>query len=166
MLAQKRRSRAIQPTRPLAPGRQGASDHGIHDPTGANDPLSRSPRSGGAPKGNQNARKHGFHSRQRAGELEPAHSALTRHRAPDLGELLSKSGGDDLTAEIRTLRVLIDRALDDGASLEEIAVGFQLLIRAVSANHRMSKRARADLTDALAEVIERLGGQMGLDPTR
>ena len=106
------------------------------------------PGSGGQPA-NQNARKHGFYSRN----LPPG-------AQPDYQEALEIEGLDQ---EIALLRVLIEQNVQEGASIEEINKGMDILVRAVSAQYRMSQRAKDSLTNAIADVLERLGAQMGLD---
>lgn len=106
--------------------------------------------SGGQP-GNQNARKHGFYSRR----------IPTDHEA-DYDEALRIEGLDQ---EIALLRVLIDKQLAEGANLEDIAKGMDILVRMVGAQYRMSSKAKASLTDAIAEVLERLGAQFSGVPS-
>lgn len=122
-------------------------------------PLPRHQR--GAPTGNQNARKHGFYARKQP--PAEAQSELTQHRGPFALAL----DATDLTDEIKALRVLVDAELAQSEpDLARIAIGMQLIIRAVSANYRMSARSQETLTQALAKVVEELGGQMGLGGDR
>lgn len=106
-------------------------------------------RPGGQPS-NQNARKHGLYSRQVPLEL-----------GADYQQALNVEGLDQ---EIALLRVYIHNAVAEGADLADIAKGMDILVRAVSAQYRMSQRAKDSLTNAIADVLENLGTQMGLQP--
>ena len=85
----------------------------------------------GAPVGNQNARKHGFYSRTVPAEL-----------AGRIDDALANTT-TSVENEIALLRALIDEALNDGASLSELAHGMTVLRglladqrKAIAANKR------------------------------
>ncbi len=105
----------------------------------------------GAPPGNQNARRHGFDA--------ATHPSGIRDSA-EFREALNVQG---LSGEIATLRVLVDRAVDaSDQDLGTIAKGLEVLTRMVRAQYAMSQRSKDSLSDALADVLEKLGDQMGL----
>ena len=106
-------------------------------------------RSRGGQPGNTNAVKSGFYSRQ----VSPSNESHYR-------EALNVEG---LHEEIALLRVLIAHQIEEGADTGEISKGMEILVRAVSAQYRMSQKAKDSLTNAISDVLERLGGQMGLE---
>ncbi len=108
---------------------------------------------GGAPKGNTNARKHGFHAKPQT------ISTLTKHRG---AFTLASETSLSLHGTILNLRVLLDEAIDDGASIEEMKAGFDLLIRAIGAQHRLNRAEKQTLSDSMAEVLEQMASIMGV----
>ena len=84
--------------------------------------------------------------------------ALTEAERQQLEHAEKVEGFDD---EIATLRVRLRTAIDGHA--EDIPLmlrGIDLLVKAVSAKYRLSKKAEADLADSLANVIRGVGGAL------
>ena len=72
---------------------------------------------------------------------------------------------EGLSKEIAYLRILLDDRMHDEKSppqLMEISKALDSLTRAVRAQYGMSKRAQDSLAGAIASVIEKVGGQLGL----
>jgi len=65
---------------------------------------------------------------------------------------------EGLDQEIAVLRVRLKRALmDNPQDLALIAKGVDMLVKAVSARYKLSPKARRDLADNLANLVENLG---------
>lgn len=94
----------------------------------------------GAPRGNANARKHGFYSPN-----------LPLSDQPLLVEARGIEGLDD---EIALLRVLIDREVAAGADINTVAKGIEIVIRAVATRYRLSGKAREDLLASVLNVLQ------------
>ena len=72
---------------------------------------------------------------------------------------------EGLTREIAYLRILMDDRMQDEADppdLAEIARALDSLTRAVRAQYGMSRGSHDSLAGAIAGVIEKVGGQLGL----
>ena len=102
---------------------------------------------GGQP-GNSNAVKHGFYSKQ-----------LSEEHGADYLEAIELTG---LSEEIALLRVHIARVVADGADMADLVKGVDVLLRAVATEHRISDKAKESLADSVADVLERVGGQLGI----
>lgn len=106
-------------------------------------------RSPGAPRGNINARSHGFYS-----------EAYTE---ADLEDIATIAASPDLQDEIALLRVFIRRAvLDGGADLAALSRACGRLTQMVKAQHHLSGDAADGFQQALTEVIEGLTEELGL----
>jgi len=102
----------------------------------------------GAPKGNQNARKHGLYSRRASAEMrERIDAALTV---------------EGLTNEIAYVRAGVAKLIEEGAGSDLIDKGLDMLARLTKAQSAIGKNKRVNQTEIIADVVERLGGQMGL----
>ncbi|MFQ5879777.1 MAG: hypothetical protein ACE5IZ_06375 [Dehalococcoidia bacterium] len=66
---------------------------------------------------------------------------------------------EGLDEEIALLRLRLRRALvDHPEDMQLMTKGMELLVKAVAAKYRLPPRARRDLADNLAAVIENVGG--------
>ena len=66
---------------------------------------------------------------------------------------------EGLDEEIALLRLRLRKALQEHPEDTQLMVkGIELLVKAVAAKYRLSPKARRDLADNLAQVIERVGG--------
>lgn len=84
--------------------------------------------------------------------------ALSEAEQLDLARAQEVEGLDD---EIALLRVRLKRALEERPEdLQLLVRGIDLLVRAVAARYRLSPRARRDLADNLAAVLNSLGDQL------
>lgn len=101
----------------------------------------------GAPRGNRNAWKHGWRSRQ--------------WRTPR-ARLDVSNQVHGLEYEIAYLRALVEKAMADGADIDTIGKGMILLARLTRVDARLRKKSDRDRPAIVADVIQRLGGQMGL----
>lgn len=106
-------------------------------------------RSPGAPRGNVNARKHGFYS-----------AAYTE---ADLEDIAAVAASADLAAEIALLRVFMRRAvLDGGADLAALSRACGRLTQMVKAQRVLSGDAASDFQQALNEVLDGLAEELNL----
>jgi hypothetical protein len=82
-------------------------------------------------------------------------------------ELLEEARGvEGLEEEIAILRVRLFKAVQDHPDdLRLMTHGIGMLVRAVAAQYRLSPRARRDLADSMAAVLNGLGDQI-LPPDR
>lgn len=105
----------------------------------------------GAPKGNQNARKHGFYSK--AGREAPPKR---------LEEMAQVQGIDQ---EVAYARMVIRDAVDAGVDFTSIVRSMDMLVRLVRIQRQLGQEGRAKQTqeDALRETLERLLKEFGLD---
>ena len=105
----------------------------------------------GAPKGNQNARKHGFYSQ--AGREAPQER---------LEELVQVRGIDE---EVAYARMVVRDAVDAGVDFLAIVRAMDILTRMVRIQHRLRQEGagKASQEAALAETLERLLKEFGLD---
>jgi len=73
----------------------------------------------------------------------------------DLPEARQMEGLDE---EIAVMRVRLKRALEERPEdVQLIAKGLDLLVKAVAAKYRLSPKARKDLSDSIAGVVEGIG---------
>jgi hypothetical protein len=119
---------------------------GLHDGSGAQP---------GAPRGNQNARKHGFYSRIYTEE--------------DLADIASVAATADLSDEIALLRVFIRRVAVEGVEtmqapelLSAISRACGRLTQMLKAQRVISGDAADSFQQALAEVLDGLEEELGL----
>ncbi len=77
-------------------------------------------------------------------------------------ELLEEARGvDGLAEEIAVLRVKLYEAVHDHPNdLRLMTHGIGMLVRAVATQYRLSPRARRDLAESLASVLNGLGDQL------
>ena len=81
--------------------------------------------------------------------------ALTEAERLDLAEARQMEGLDE---EIAVMRVRLKRALEERPEdVQLIAKGLDLLVKAVAAKYRLSPKARKDLSDSIAGVVEGIG---------
>ena len=81
--------------------------------------------------------------------------ALSEAERLDLPEARQMEGLDE---EIAVMRVRLKRALEERPEeVELIAKGLALLVKAVAARYRLSPKARKDLSDSIAGVVEGIG---------
>ncbi len=86
------------------------------------------------------------------------HDALTEAEQLELPRAQQVEGLDD---EIAVLRVRLKTALDERPQdLKLLAQGVQMLVKAVAARYRLSPKARRDLGDQIAAVLNSLGDQL------
>lgn len=104
----------------------------------------------GAPKGNMNRYVHGLYSR----------SARVPQRIKERAKELM--GVQGLREQIATQRALIEAAVEEGRDLIAISRATEALTRMVRAEHAMNEKSDEGLTAAITDVLERVGGQMGL----
>ncbi len=68
---------------------------------------------------------------------------------------------EGLDEEIAVLRVRLRKALDEAPEdLRLLTQGVGMLVRAVAVQYRLSPKARRDLTDHLANLLNSLGDQL------
>lgn len=105
----------------------------------------------GAQPGNRNALRHGLYARHLT-EVQAVELAGARELSPK-----------DLTEEIALLRVRLAGLLDaEDYRFDLLTQGLRTLAHLVAVRHRLSPDATADLADALSNVIEGVGGQLGV----
>jgi len=68
--------------------------------------------------------------------------------------------GEGLEQEIALLRARLGGAAGGAEGVELLADGVQALVRAVAAQYRLSPRARKELADSLAAVLNSFGDQV------
>jgi hypothetical protein len=84
--------------------------------------------------------------------------AVTRAERRQLRDARSIQG---LEQEIAVLRVRLKAAVrEHPEDLRLLVYGIQVLVRAVAAEYRLSPKARADLADSLAAVLNSFGDQV------
>jgi hypothetical protein len=106
-------------------------------------------RKGGAPKGNQNARKHGFYSKvlDEAGQLD--------------FELAS--GVEGIDDEIALLRVKIKSLLEhDPENIKLIMQAATTLANLVKTRYKISKEQRKGLKEAIGNVLKDVALPLGI----
>lgn len=82
--------------------------------------------------------------------------ALTEAECFDLETARQVEGLDE---EIALLRLRLRRALKEHPEdMQLMTKGIELLVKAVAARYRLSPKARRDLADNLAAVVEKVGG--------
>jgi hypothetical protein len=113
---------------------------GLHDGRGAQP---------GAPKGNRNARKHGFYA-----------GHLTTEELEDLAVVAAAAAG--LEDEIGLLRVRIRRALAEGCGLDQVSRALGRLTQMLKAQRQISGEAADSFQQALAEVLDGLEEELDL----
>lgn len=103
----------------------------------------------GAPKGNQNARKHGFYSRI-LDEAERIDFELA-------------TGVDGLDDEIALLRVKIKSVLErDPENVKLIMQATNTLVRLVRTRYNISKEDRKGLKEAISNVLKEVALPLGI----
>lgn len=84
--------------------------------------------------------------------------ALSEAERLDLPEARQMEGLDE---EIAVMRVRLKRALEERPEDGQlIAKGLDLLVKAVAAKYRLSSKARKDLSDSIAGVVEGIGAAL------
>ncbi|MFQ6122582.1 MAG: hypothetical protein ACE5LA_05950 [Dehalococcoidales bacterium] len=106
-------------------------------------------RKRGAPKGNQNARKHGFYSK-----------VLDEAEQLDFELAAGVNGIDD---EIALLRVKIKSILEkDPENIKLIMQATNTLVRLVKINYKMTKEQRKGLKEAIGNVLRDVALPLGI----
>ena len=103
----------------------------------------------GAPKGNQNARKHGFYSR-----------ALTEAEKIELDEAALVEGLDQ---EIALLRIKLRELVENEP--ERIDLHFEAantIAKLVKTRYQISKEQKRSLKEAIAKVLTEVAVQLGI----
>lgn len=86
------------------------------------------------------------------GFYEKALSAAERRELPEARQM------EGLDEEIAVMRVRLQQALRERPEdVELISKGLDLLVKAVAAKYRLSPKARKDLSDSIAAVVEGIG---------
>jgi len=80
----------------------------------------------------------------------------------ELGELAALANTADIGAEIALLRLMIRRAVKEGADLKLITRGIDTLGRALKVQYGISGRAAQSLEEALAKVLDEIGNELGM----
>jgi hypothetical protein len=84
--------------------------------------------------------------------------ALSEAERLNLPEARRMEGLDE---EIAVMRVRLKRALEERPEdVQLIAKGLDLLVKAVAAKYRLSPKARKDLSDSIAGVVEGIGAAL------
>jgi hypothetical protein len=84
--------------------------------------------------------------------------ALSEAERLDLPEARQMEGLDE---EIAVMRVRLKRVLEERPEdVQLIAKGLALLVKAVAAKYRLSPKARKDLSDSIAGVVEGIGAAL------
>jgi hypothetical protein len=84
--------------------------------------------------------------------------ALSEAERLDLPEARRMEGLDE---EIAVMRVRLKRALEERPEdVQVILKGLALLVKAVTAKYRLSPKARKNLSDSIAGVVEGLGAAL------
>ena len=111
--------------------------------------LTEAKRKRGAPKGNQNARKHGFYSKV-LDEAEQLDFELA-------------SGVDGIDDEITLLRVKIKSILEhDPENIKLIMQATNTLARLVRTRYNVSKEDKKGLKEAIANVLKDVALPLGI----
>jgi len=106
----------------------------------------------GAPRGNQNARKHGFYS-----------PVLTEQERKDFEQAVQVEG---LDAEIALLRVKLKAVVEhDPDNIRLIMQATESLARLLRARYSMSKNDRKGWKEAIANVLRDIALPIGVDIT-
>lgn len=72
---------------------------------------------------------------------------------------------EGLDSELALLRLRLLRAAKrDPDNLERLLKGAGIIVQAVSARYRLSPKSSNDLGEAVTEVIQRIGGALGISP--
>ena len=84
--------------------------------------------------------------------------ALSEAERLDLPEARQMEGLDE---EIAVMRVRLKRALEERPQdAQLIAKGLNLLVKAVATKYRLSPKARKDLSDSIAGVVQGIGAAL------
>lgn len=103
----------------------------------------------GAPKGNQNARKHGFYSR-----------ALNKAESLQLEEACGIEGLDE---EIAVLRIKLRELLEDSPDNIKLALeAANTIARLVRTRYNISKEQKKSLKDAVTSVLTEIAVPLGV----
>jgi hypothetical protein len=106
---------------------------------------------GGAPKGNQNARKHGFYSR-----------VLSEDQKAQLIEAHQVEGIDE---EITVMRVkLLSLMSEHPDRLDLQATAANAIARLVTTRHNIAKNSKKGLKEAITKVFDEIGTPVGIRP--
>ncbi len=102
-----------------------------------------------------------------ADSREAARSVAERFYASLYGDRAERSAvrglaGADLAAEIALLRVLIRRAVAEGADLETVSRACGRLAQMLRVQRALSGEAARSLDEALAKVLEEISTEVGL----
>ena len=109
----------------------------------------RQKRGRGAPKGNQNARTHGFYSRA-LDEVEKIDFELA-------------AGVDGIDDEIALLRVKIKSLLDhDPENVQVLMLATNALSRLVMTRYKITKEEKKKLTEAIGNVLKEVAVPLGI----
>ncbi len=109
----------------------------------------KAPRKRGAPKGNQNARKHGFYSKVLA-EAEQLDFELA-------------TGVEGIDDEIALLRVKIKSILEnDPENIKLITQATDALARLVKTRYNISKEQKKGLKEAIGNVLRDVALPLGI----
>jgi len=112
-------------------------------------PAKARKRKGGAPEGNQNARKHGFYSK-----------VLDEAEQLDLEQATCVEGIDN---EIALLRVKIKSILrHDPENIKLVAQATNALARLVSTKYNISKKDKKGLKEAINNVLKDVAIPLGI----
>lgn len=104
----------------------------------------------GAPKGNQNARKHGFYSQ-----------VLTDEERDDLERAVHLEGLDE---EIALLRVKIKSVAEhDPENITLLMEALATLYRLLQAKQRLSKEDKKGLKNAIGNVLKEIAVPLGIE---
>ena len=115
-------------------------------------PEENNNRKRGAPKGNQNARKHGFYSR-----------VLSREEQQDLEQAILTDGLDE---EIALLRVKLKSLLKyDPENVKLIMQATNTLARLIRTRYRIGRDDKIGLKDAIGNVLRDIALPLGIIKT-
>ncbi len=106
-------------------------------------------RKGGAPRGNQNARKHGFYAR-----------VLSEAERQDFEQATAVEGIDD---EIALLRVRIKSVVaNDPDNIKLIMQATGILARLLRTKHNIGKKDKQGLKEAIGNVLKDIALPLGI----
>lgn len=133
--------------RPRPRPKAGGHGHRRQAPSGGD--ATRPRRRRGAQPGNLNALKHGLYARHL-----PPQALQALHEAHHLQE-------HDLQEEIALARARLDALLaTQGLTGDDVRLGLEIIARLVERQYRIGRKARKDLADNLAAILNSLGDQL------